>query len=74
MMDRNEAKRIAGLISRPRLGPYLAASGGDLEAGLRLYAWNLEASCAFAGALQFLEVVLRNAMDGRLAAHYGRRD
>ncbi|WP_433368336.1 hypothetical protein [Streptosporangium sp. CA-115845] len=73
-MNRDEAKRIADLLSPARLGPYLAASGGDLEVGLRLYAWNLEAGCAFSGALQFLEVVLRNAMDSRLAAHYRRRD
>ncbi|WP_147268739.1 hypothetical protein [Sphaerisporangium album] len=62
------------LISRPRMAPYLLAANGDREAALRLYAWNLEISCAFAGALQYLEVVLRNAMDSRLASHHGRRD
>ncbi|MEV7007342.1 hypothetical protein [Streptosporangium sp. NPDC051022] len=73
-MNANEAKRIADVISRPRLGPYSAASGGDLGATLRLYVWNLEVSCAFAGALQYLEVVLRNAVDDRLATQHGRRD
>ncbi|XVQ84871.1 hypothetical protein ACQP2K_39645 [Microbispora siamensis] len=73
-MRPEEAKVIADVLSDARLAPYREACGGDLMRALRLYAWNKEVSGAFFGPVQEFEVVLRNAMDRRLSAHFGRRD
>ena len=43
----------------------------DKEEAIRLYIWNIALSSAFYGMLQILEVTLRNAMHGQLAANYG---
>lgn len=57
---------IIRCLSRPRLGPYLAASGGSTKAALRLYQWNIELSGAVYEALHIVEGVLRNALDAEL--------
>lgn len=59
---------IAAALSVPRLGPYLAATGGYVQDALRLYEWNVELSGAVYEVLHIVEVVLRNAIDRQLAA------
>jgi len=59
---------IAAALSVPRLGPYLAATGGNVQDAIRLYEWNVELSGAVYEALHIAEVVLRNAIDRQLAA------
>ena len=53
-------------LSTPRLGRYLAASGGDRERALRLYDWNARISAALLCDLAHFEVALRNAYDRAL--------
>jgi hypothetical protein len=60
-------------LSRPRLGTYLHACPGDLEAALRLYRWNAAVSAALWEVLGHGEVILRNAMHNELTAHHQRR-
>jgi hypothetical protein len=58
-------------LSSERLSTYLAAANGDHAAALRLYVWNTEASAAFYGPLQALEIVVRNAFHRELSTIYG---
>ena len=55
----------------PRLGRYLADSGGILDAALSLYERNARMSEAFYRPLQSLEVCLRNHLSAELADAYG---
>jgi hypothetical protein len=64
---------IESRLSAVRMAPYLAAAGGDQNATLELYAWNLQISAAFFVDLSTAEVVLRNAIDGALRAKYQRK-
>ncbi|MGW5607329.1 hypothetical protein ACWEWI_14730 [Streptomyces sp. NPDC003753] len=61
-------------FSMPRLRPYLRASGGDAQAAMRLYQWNLEASAALYVPLHCVELAVRNALHDCLVAAYGRPD
>lgn len=69
--DEPDAAPIAAALSPERLAPYLRATGGDLNAAVRLYEWNLAVSGALYEALGILEVVLRNALSTQLTAHHG---
>ncbi len=64
-------QHVADALSAERLAPYRRVTGGALRDALRLYEWNLAASGALYEALGVLEVVLRNALSVRLAAHHG---
>lgn len=55
-------------LSTARLGPYLAATGNDLDAALRLYEWNASISAAMVHDLGHLEVALRNAYDAAITS------
>ena len=57
---------LARLLSQPRLAEYKQASGGKLDAALRLYTWNLDVSSAFFESIHCFEVALRNTMDHAL--------
>lgn len=61
-------------FSKPRLKPYLRAAGGDPQAAMRLYWWNVEASAALYGPLQFVELAVRNALHDCLVLAHGRPD
>lgn len=61
-------------VSEPRLRPYLAATGGDVEAALELYQWNIAVASAFYTPLHWLEVTLRNALHHELRQHFVRPD
>ncbi|WP_237525161.1 hypothetical protein [Streptomyces sp. SID5643] len=54
--------------------PYLRASGGDPDAALRLYGWNVEASEALYTPLHYVELAVRNALHESLVRTYGRTD
>src|SRR6202171_5348250 len=58
-------------LSPERLSTYLAATGGDHAAALRLYVWNTQISAALYGPLQALEIIIRNAFHRELATVYG---
>ena len=56
------------LLTPERLRPYLQATDGDLDAAMRLYEWNADASGALLVLSGMVEVVARNAMDKALLA------
>jgi hypothetical protein len=64
---------IVNRLSRERMGPYLATTGGDVERAVRLYEWNTALSGAFYESLQAFEVVLRNALLAELVNWHGTR-
>ena len=58
---------MAVLLSGPRVGAYIAASpDGTLGSALALYRWNLRVSAAFYESIHYLEVALRNTIDGAM--------
>ena len=67
---------VAKRLTDDRLGSYLSASCGDLEAAIRLYDWGVAVASAMYADLARLEIVFRNAVDealGRLGAERGWR-
>ncbi|MBA4607741.1 hypothetical protein H1W00_04555 [Aeromicrobium sp. Marseille-Q0843] len=58
--------RIAGLLTHERLSSYLAVTP-DLGEAIRLYEWNVEASASLMATTGMVEVIVRNALDERLA-------
>lgn len=58
-------------LSEPRLGPYMAAADDDIHRALELYDWNGTVASAAFGALEVLEVVVRNGFNDALVAQYG---
>lgn len=70
-------RRLERLFSAERLGAYVEHCGGNFPAAVRLYEWNAALSAAFWEPIGHLEVAMRNAMSGRLAARHlrlGRTD
>ena len=59
------------VLSNVRLRVYLDECNGDIEKSIRLYIWNTAVSASFYGALQMLEVTLREALVKRLYNQYG---
>jgi hypothetical protein len=53
---------VRARLSALRFEPYEVAGGGDITRALELYAWNAEISASFFELIQYLEVVLRNAL------------
>ena len=64
--------RLCGQITEARLGPYLAACGGDRLEALARYYWNIELSEAFYPVIHSLEVALRNSLDSAVVGVVGR--
>ena len=64
-------KALERSITPTRMGPYLAAAGGDAERASRLYLWDRDLAVAFLGDLAILEVALRNAMSRQLEIKWG---
>jgi hypothetical protein len=64
--------RLLELLSAERLSTYVARCNGDLDAALRLYAWNAAVSAGFWEPLGHLEVALRNTMSAVLAERHRR--
>lgn len=57
---------LQGLLTRERLGSYLAACDADLGRAFDLYEWNLAASAAVMHLTAMVEVIVRNSLDERL--------
>lgn len=55
------------LLGPARLGPYLSAAGGDQAKALELYLWGTQLSGALHAQISFVEIAVRNALDGQLA-------
>ena len=58
-------------LSAVRLAKYLAQTDENYQDAMRLYVWNTAASAAFYGALQALEITLRNRINDQLTEKYG---
>jgi hypothetical protein len=68
-------EKVARLLSRPRVQRYRSATpGGTLVEALALYRWNLRASAAFYESIHYVEVSLRNVIDGALTDWQERID
>ncbi len=64
---------IATRLTTTRLGSYLQATGGDIEAAIRLYDWNASVASALHEDLGRLEIVFRNAVDDALVRYGSAR-
>lgn len=60
-------------IGPARLGPYLAAGGGEVAEAGRLYQWNARLSAALWIDLGHVEVALRNALNERMQRRHEER-
>lgn len=70
----DQLEALAEAISAERLAPYRTLAGGDPVLAVKLYERNTALSEAFYGALQGLEVTLRNRVDRALASGLGCAD
>jgi hypothetical protein len=59
-------------LSIERLGGYLEATAGDLDAAIALYEWNCAISAALFEVLGDVEVIVRNALHDSLTAWHAR--
>jgi len=62
---------IRSVLSAPRAGTYIAATGGDTVRAMELYGWNARVSAAFMLPAHFAEVSTRNAAAEVLERVYG---
>ena len=62
------------LFSVPRMRKYLNACTGDKRKTMQLYRYNLRLCQRFYGALNLLEVMLRNAINEHYIAYYSDPD
>ena len=62
------------LYSVPRMRKYLNACAGDKRKTMQLYRYNLRLCQRFYGALNLLEVMLRNAINEHYIAYYSDPD
>lgn len=58
------------LFSKARLARYISACKGDVNKGLSLYKYNIQASQALYPVISVLEIVLRNSIDRELSKYY----
>jgi hypothetical protein len=65
--DSGTLTRLMRATSAARLAPYLSETQHDAQAAVDLYVWNIKASARLYGPLSIFEVVLRNALNDRLA-------
>lgn len=72
-MSSIDFKRIGARLTTTRLGSYLQATGGDIEAAIGLYDWNISVAGALYEDLGRLEVVFRNAVDDALVKYGSAR-
>lgn len=67
-------QQLLTLLTAERLGSYLSAAEGDLDAAFALYEWNIEAAAAALSLTAMIEVVLRNALDKEMRTWAAARD
>ena len=69
--NQDDLENIAKSLSKDRFAKYLAATDGDHERAICLYAWNAAIGAAFHPPLQALEITLRNQIHEHLTEKYG---
>lgn len=74
MVPGYRASIIGQALSPPRFATYLHAAKGDADAALRLYEWSARMSSAAFELIAHVEVIMRNAIDRELSAHYRDHD
>ena len=62
---------LEAVLSPPRFGTYLRATGGDRHRAMDLYCWNTDLSAAFYVMLQFCEIGTRNGAVEAVEAAFG---
>ena len=62
---------LEAVLSPPRFGTYLRATGGDRPRAMDLYCWNTDLSAAFYVMLQFCEIGTRNGAVEAVEAEFG---
>jgi len=67
-------QHLLELLTAERLGSYLAAAEGDIDAAFALYEWNIEVAAAALSLTAMVEVVLRNALDKEMRTWAESRD
>jgi hypothetical protein len=63
--------KLEKFVSKPRLDRYLVACGNMRERAQRLYEANIIVAQAFYPILNLFETFLRNAINEKLASHFG---
>ena len=63
-------KSFQDAFSEARMRTYEYATGGDKQLAVDLYGWNVRIGAAFLEDLCTFEVLLRNALDRALRAHF----
>ncbi|MFD0774074.1 hypothetical protein ACFQZ2_09070 [Streptomonospora algeriensis] len=66
----DDAGIVWNLLSEPRTAPYLEKAGGNRNDALALYEWSARTAAAAFEDVGHLEVLLRNALDARLARYF----
>jgi hypothetical protein len=67
-MSRVPAEVLQRRLSAQRLGGYVDATAGDLDAAIKLYEWNCAISAALFEVLGDVEIIVRNALHDALTA------
>lgn len=62
---------LEAVLSPPRFGTYLRATGGDRHRAMELYCWNIDVSAAFYVMLQYCELAIRNGTVQAIEAAFG---
>lgn len=62
---------LEAVLSPPRFGTYLRATGGDRHRAMELYCWNTDLAAAFFVMLQFCEIGTRNGAVEAVEAEFG---
>lgn len=62
------------LFSKTRIARYISACKGDINKGLELYKYNIQASQALYPLISILEIALRNGIDRELSKHFKDSD
>lgn len=71
-MSRAPAEVLQRRLSAQRLGGYVEATAGDLDAAIELYEWNCAMSAALFEVLGDVEIIVRNALHDALTAWHAR--
>jgi len=71
-MSRVPAEVLQRRLSAQRLGGYVEATAGDLDAAIELYEWNCAMSAALFEVLGDVEIIVRNALHDALTAWHAR--
>lgn len=61
---------VRSWLSSERFEPYVREAHGDEALGAELYEWNVRLAAACFEAFQYVEVILRNALDEQLRLHF----